>query len=137
MAGLTDTVEAALLDYLMATYIATPFLGLSTTTPTDAGANFTEPVGGAYARLSVPNAQWAAAITGAPSTKANSALFTFPTASAGWGLLTYAGIFDAVSGGNLRVFGPLLVSKSVSAGDTPGFAAGAVILQLGDPTDTY
>lgn len=137
MAGMTDVVEAAILDYLLATYIATPYLGLSTTTPTDAGANFTEPVGNGYTRLSVPNGQWAAAVQGQPSTKANSTLFTFPIASGGWGLITYVGIFDAAAAGNLRLFGALAASKTVASGDTAGLPVGTVILQLGDPVDVY
>jgi hypothetical protein len=144
VAGFVDSVEQKLLDHFLTdpayTPPATMFIGLSSTTPTEAGANFTEPSTGAYARVSTAAADWNAASGTAPATKTNSAVKTFPTATADWAAgsnLTYFGLFDASTAGNLLAFGALTTPKPVLNGDTPSFAAGALILELGDPGDTF
>jgi hypothetical protein len=144
MAGFVDTVEQALLNHFLTdpayTPPATMHIGLSSTTPTEAGANFTEPSGGAYARVSTAAADWGAATGTAPATKSNTAVKTFPTATADWlaGVnLTHFGLFDAASAGNLLCWGALGTAKPVLNGDTASFAAASLILKLGDPGDTY
>jgi len=141
MVGFVDTVEQALLDHFLTdpayTPPATMYLALSTTTPTEAGGNFTEPVGNAYARVSTVAADWSAATGTAPATKTNTATKTFPTATGSWGTVTHFGLYDASTAGNLLAFGLLGTSKTIDNGDTASFAAGALILKLGDPTDTY
>jgi hypothetical protein len=141
MSGPTDAEELAMLDGVFNdpayTPPATRYLALSTTTPTDAGANFTEPVGNAYARVATTAADWSAASGTAPAIKQNSATLSFPTASGAWGTVTHIGIFDAASGGTPRWTGALTASKVVSSGDTAQFTATQITLQLGDPTDTY
>lgn len=144
MPGAVDTEEQALLNGVLqdgsyAGY-ATMWIGLSSTTPTEAGGNFTEPSGGSYARVSTTGADWAAASGTAPATKATSTAKTFPTASADWvsgANLTYFGLFDASTAGNLKWFGALGTAKPVLNGDTASFASGALVLKLGDPGDTY
>lgn len=144
MAGFTDTVEQKMLDHFFTdpayTPPATMYLGLSTTTPAEAGTNFTEPSTGAYARVSTAAADWGAASGTAPAVKSNSAAKSFPTATADWSAaanMTYFGLFDASTAGNLLAFGPLTVAKPVLNGDTASFAIGALVLKLGDPSDTY
>lgn len=144
MPGFVDAIERAVLDHVLTdpawVPAATLYLGLSSTTPTDAGANFTEPSTGSYARISTAAADWAAAIGSAPATKTNTATKTFPTATGDWlsGVnLTYFGLFEALSGGTPIMIGALLVPKSVFSGDTALFNAGALILKLGDPGDSY
>jgi len=144
MAGFTDSVEQAILDGFLqdpsfAGY-ATLYLALSTTTPTEAGGNFTEPSSGAYARVSTTGADWGAATGTAPATKSNTATKTFPTATADWASganFTHFGLYDASSAGTLRAWGALGTAKPVLNGDTASFAAGALVLKLGDPDDTY
>lgn len=144
MAGFTDTLEAAILDGFLTDPAWTPvtpkFIALSSTTPTEAGGNFTEPSGGSYARVSTAAADWAAATGTAPVTKATSTVKTFPTASADWvsgANLTHFGIFDALTVGNLETWGALTVAKPVLNGDTASFASGALVLKQGDPGDSY
>ena len=88
----------------------TVYLGLFTTTLNAAGTG-TEVSGGSYARQSV---SFSAASSGAT---ASSADVTFPTATASWGTVTYAGLYDASTGGNLLYFTPLDVSKTIDSGD--------------------
>lgn len=144
MPGAVDAEEQAILNGVLqdpayAGY-ATMYIGLSSTTPTEAGGNFTEPSTGAYARVATTGADWGAASGTAPAVKSNTAVKTFPTATADWAAgaaMTYFGLFDALTAGNLKWFGLLTTAKPVLNGDTASFAAGLLILKFGDPGDTY
>lgn len=139
MAGFTDSTEQGLLDYFVNTYSATTkYIALSSTTPTEAGTNFTEPAGGAYARVATTSADWSAASGTAPATKTTSAAKTFPTATADWASganLTHFGIYSAATGGTLLAWGALTTPKPVLNQDTPSFGAGSIVLRLGDSGD--
>jgi hypothetical protein len=144
MAGFVDTVEQSMLNHFLTdpAYAppATMYLALSTTTPTEAGTGFTEPSTGAYARVATTATDWAAATGTAPATKTSSVAKTFPTATADWSAgapMTYFGLFSAITAGSLLAFGVLTTPKPVLLGDTAAFAAGALVLKLGDPTDTF
>lgn len=141
MSGPTNAEEQAILDGMMndPAYAppATRYIALSTTTPLEDGTNFTEPVGGSYARVATTAADWNAAAGGAPSTKDNAAALTFPVASGSWGTCTHMGIFDALATGTVKNWAPLTVAKTITSGDTASFAAGQLILKLGDPSDSY
>lgn len=139
-----DSVEQKMLDHFLTdpayTPPATMYIGLSSTTPTDAGGNITEPSGGAYARLATTAADWSAATGTAPATKTNTAVFTFATATANWvasANLTYFLLMDALTAGNCLAFGALGTAKPVLNGDTPSFPAASLVLKQGKPTDTY
>ena len=144
MAGFTDAFERAILDHVLTDPAWTPastlYIGLSSTTPTEAGGNFTEPSTGSYARVSTTASDWSAASGTAPAVKTTTATKTFPAATADWASgsnLTHFGLFDASSAGNLIAWGALTTAKPVLNGDTASFAAGALTLKLGDPSDTY
>jgi hypothetical protein len=144
MAGFTDATEQAILNGLFTdpawTPPATLYLGVSSTTPTEAGGNFTEPSTGSYARVSTAAADWSAASGSAPAVKTNTAVKTFPTATGDWvsgANLTHFGIFDASTAGNLLCWGALGTAKPVLNGDTASFAASALVVKLGDPADSY
>jgi hypothetical protein len=105
--SLTDTFEVRALNWLFTAGAVTRpsawYLGLSTTTPTDAGANFTPPAD-TYARVA---ATFAAGSDVGGNYVANTSVIEFPESTASWGDLTYGGIFDALTSGNLINFGPL------------------------------
>ncbi len=92
------------------TSVATVYVSLWTSDPTDAGSG-TEVSGGSYARTAVT--------FGAPSNgvTTNSANVTFPTATGTWGTVGWIGINDALSGGNLLYHTALDASKSITSGD--------------------
>jgi len=143
-AGFTDSVETAMLDHFMTDPAYTPpttwYMGMSSTTPTDAGGNVTEPSGGNYARVGTVAADWSAASGTAPAVKTNTAVLTFGTASADWvaaANLTYFTMHTLVTAGAVGVFGAMATAKPVLNGDTASFAASSLTLQLGDPGDTY
>jgi hypothetical protein len=141
MAGPVDIEQQAILNGVLqspayAGY-ATLYIGLSTTTPTRAGANFTEPVGNAYARISTTSADWGAATGTTPSVKSNTAIKTFVTATGSWGTVTYFGLFTALTGGLLKWVGLLGTPKAVGTNDTPSFQAATLQLKYGDPADVF
>lgn len=107
------------------------FVGLSSTTPTKAGGNVTEPSGGAYARVQITAAQFNAASASATTTNVEK---SFPTATATWlsgANLTHLVIYDAASAGNFLGFKALDVAKPVISGDTAKIAAGDLDIAMG------
>ena len=131
MANASDYLEVELRKHIFRTgsFTKPTVLGVAlfTVTPSDSGGG-TEVTGGSYARVDVPplDANW----TGASATNGltdNAAAITFPTPSANWGTIVAFGIFDATSGGNLLVWGPITPNKTVNNGDpAPSFAIGAL-----------
>lgn len=133
----TNYLAAKLLDHIFtdAAYSppATLYVALSTTTPTETGTNFTEPSSGSYARVATTAADWNAATSADPSLKDNVNAITFPTATADWSAganMTYYGIYDASTVGNLLLFGAITTPKAVLNGDTANFAAGVLDITL-------
>lgn len=99
-------------------------VGLSTTTPNDAG-NVTEPVGGGYARKA--HASWNTASGGATS---NNGAVTFTTATGSWGSpFTHAVVFNAATEGVAMMWGDV-EDQAVDVGDTVEFQNGAIDITL-------
>ena len=127
MAGFSDYYENKVIDHMLRNQAFTPpatvYVGLYTAAPTDAGGG-TEVSGGSYARQAVT---LAAASNGATQ---NSADITFPTATADWGTIVAAGLFDAASAGNLLAWNNLTASKTVNSGDTFKITAGSLTISV-------
>lgn len=99
------------------------YFGLSTTTPTAAGGNVTEPSGGSYARVTVVNnATNFPAASG--QAKSNGTAITFAEATGSWGTCTHFVLYDALSGGNMIAYGALTASRLIESGSTASFAIG-------------
>ena len=126
--ALTDTYETILLKYLLTTDSVTRptnwYVGLyaSGNQPSDSSAG-TELSGNAYARQSVTFS-----VSGNSGT--NSGTITFPTATASWGTITFAGIFDASSGGNLIAYAQLGASKTIDTNDILQISNNSLTLTL-------
>jgi hypothetical protein len=143
VAGFSDYLENKLIDHILRntayTVPTTIYIGLYTAAPTDAGGG-TEVTGGSYARVQVgpSTTAWNAtqggtsgASSGTGGATANAADVVFATPSANWGVVTHFGVFDAVSAGNLLLWAPLTVSKTINNGDAaPKFLAGALTITL-------
>ena len=129
----TDFLENELLDHVFGSgnrnyaAAANQFVALSTTIPTDAGGNFTEPAVGAYARVSRADTNWTVAAAGALD---NNADIVFPTATANWGTIVYAGIFDLITAGNLLMIGDIIPDQAVNSGNDSQFDLGAFDVTL-------
>jgi hypothetical protein len=100
--GITDALEISLADRAFGSAAYTPpanvHVGGSTTRPTDAGANVTEPSGGAYARVSKTND---ATRFPSGSLKQLAEDVQFPIATASWGRLKWATFHTASTAGTL------------------------------------
>lgn len=122
----SNYLEDRLLDHQLGgpDYVrpATVHVALYTTAPTDAGGGV-EVSGGNYSRVAVTNnsTNFPAASGG---TKSNGTVVSFPIPSAGWGLVTHFGLFDAASGGNLLRWGALTIPKTIDPGDLVNFPPG-------------
>ena len=105
------------------TSVATVYVSLWTSDPTDAGSG-TEVSGGSYARTAVT--------FGAPSNgvTTNSADVTFPTATASWGTVGWIGINDALTSGNLLYHTALGTAKAIDSGDIFKIASGNLSVTL-------
>ena len=91
------------------------YVSLHTGDPGATGAN--EVSGGSYARVQNDpgNANWSDEATGGQSKNVSD--LTFPAPTANWGVVTYAGLWDASTVGNFITRAPLAVSKTVNNGD--------------------
>jgi hypothetical protein len=143
-ASFTDFAENKIADAVMRGQSlgvpATWYVALYTTCPTDSTAG-TEVSGGSYARVAVTAslANWAGtqsagsttASSGTGGTTSNNAAITFPAPTASWGVVTCVGVTDASTSGNIWIYTPLAVSKTINNGDAaPSFAAAALTVQV-------
>ena len=122
----SNYLENKVLDHVFGgvayTAPATLYVGLFTSSPGETGSG-TEVSGGSYARQTI-----AFTVTG--SQASNTAAVEFPTATASWGTITFAAIYDALSGGNLLAYGALTTSKTIDNGDVFRIPAGDFDINL-------
>lgn len=119
MVGLSSYGEGQVLTPLT----TTAYVSLHTADPVNTGAN--ELSGSAYARQGPTTFANAGAN---PTVASNSAIVTYPAATAPWGTVTHFGIWDAATLGNFRGSGALVTPKAINTGDTARFAANALTI---------
>ena len=142
---MTDYLENKVTDWLLRGQGYAPpspmYVGLFTAAPSDTGGGTEVSTSGTnYARAGVtPSlANWSGtqsagsttASSGTGGLSSNNGAITFNTPSASWGTVTHFGIFDAVSGGNLLVWGALGASQAVGSGQVVQFNAGQLTITL-------
>jgi hypothetical protein len=127
MAEMSNFLENALINATLRnttyTSVATVYVSLWTSDPTDAGSG-TEVSGGSYARTAVTFAAPSNGVT------TNSADVTFPTATASWGTVGWIGINDAATSGNLLYHSPLDTAKTIDSGDIFKISTGNLSVTL-------
>ena len=127
MAEMSNFLENALINATLRnttyTSVATVYVSLWTSDPTDAGSG-TEVSGGSYARTAVT--------FGSPSNgvTTNSGDVTFPTATASWGTVGWIGINDAATSGNLLYHTALDTAKAIDSGDIFKISTGNLSVTL-------
>lgn len=126
MAGnLSDYLENKVLDHFLGTTAytmpATVYIALYTAAPNDAGGG-TEATGGSYARQT---ATFSAASGGATSNDTNIDFASMPAAT-----IVAIGVHDAITSGNLLVWGTLSSNKALDAGDTLRIATGDLDISI-------
>lgn len=131
MSSFTDYTENLVLNWLLTTNSATRptawYVGLFTAAPSDTGGG-TEVSGNGYARA----ATGTISVSGtSPTNATNSAAIEFAAASGGnWGTITHAGIFDALTSGNLLAWAALSTSRTINDGDVLRIPAGDLDVTL-------
>jgi hypothetical protein len=127
MAEMSNYLENALINgTLRATSYTAPttvYVALYTSDPTDADTG-TECSGTSYVRQSVT--------FGAPSNgvSTNSAAVEFPQAGGAWGTISFIGLRDASTAGNLLYHTALDTSKTIATGDVFRIAIGSLSVTL-------
>ena len=108
---------------------ATYYFGLSTTTIQIDGTGATEPSSGSYARVALTNnkTNWG---TASNASLTNSTAVTFAESSASWGTITYVGMWDALTSGNLWWFDVLTPARAVATTTTVLFAIGSITVSM-------
>jgi hypothetical protein len=133
----SDYLEDKVLDHVFGgnayTAPTTLYVGLFTTTPTDSAVG-TEVSGNAYARESV-----AFTVSGTnPTEAASNAAVEFTAATGSWGTVTYAGVFDALTSGNMIAYSQLTdpadlstpLPKTIGTGDVFRISSGNLKVRL-------
>lgn len=132
----TTARRNAMLDHSFGSVDDTPevthWIGWSTTEPTDAGANITEPSVGSYARFAITNndTNWPNAAGGV---KSNGTVFTFVESTAAQGTAGWFVLFDAVTAGNAVAWGALGETIPVGNNFTLNFPIGSIDLTRSTP----
>lgn len=121
----SNYLQTNILNYVLKGAAFTPpsnlYLALFTTAPALDGTGGTEVsfTGTGYARVSIAStgSSWSAP-SGAGLTYTNINELTFPVpGSTAWGTITYSGLYDAATGGNLMWLCAIGTAKPVSPGD--------------------
>lgn len=130
----SNYLENAILDHVFGADTFTPpedvWIALYTANPGENGDAETNEVDGiGYARVELENnlTNWPAASNGS---KANGTAIEFGTPGAGgWGEVTHFAVVDTASGsGNILVYGPLTVAKTINEDDDVSFDVGALVI---------
>lgn len=105
------------------------YIGLSTTAPTTAGGNVTEPSDSAYARVRLSSLS-------APSggEVKNSQAISFADSTTDWGQVTHFVIYDAATGGNLLIYNTLDKPRTIQSDSQVSFKVNGLELSLKDVT---
>lgn len=111
----SNTTETHVLNYLLTSASVTRptawYLALYTSNPAeDNSGTEVSTSGTAYARQSV-------SFTVSGNSASNTSEIEFPTATASFGTVTHAAVFDASTGGNMIAYGALATSKTIDTGD--------------------
>ena len=124
MSAKTDYLENAILNYVLLNNVVpfstpgTVYVGLFTQNPTDTGSLTNEVSGTGYVRKLVTFSTPAGGVT------SNDSLITFPAAgSGGWGTVSYFGILDESTSGNMLYHGPLDDSRAILEDDVLSITA--------------
>lgn len=127
MAEMSNFLENSLINAVLRntsyTSPTTTYLALYTSDPTDADTG-TEVTGGSYVRQSITFSSPSNGVT------SNSSAIEFPQATADWGTITYVGIRDAVTSGNLLFHTALDASKVINNGDIFKITSGNLSVTL-------
>jgi hypothetical protein len=124
MAGFSNYWKNQALDHLLA---SGGYVGLSKADPLADGSGLDEPSGGGYARVQTTSSDWNSAVAGI---KNNKNPIIFSKCSSGWGVITYAVLFDSLVGGIMLAYVPLVESVDVVSNDIRIFSANSLVFTV-------
>jgi hypothetical protein len=105
------------------------YMGVSTTAIQNDGTGATEPTDVAYSRVLIPNTK--VSFTNANNGSLTNAVeFEFPESQTSWGIITHFFLADAITGGNIKIFGQLTNSRTVETGTILVLEVGALQINL-------
>jgi hypothetical protein len=112
--NLSDYLKNQVINHLLRNQAFTPpatlYLALFTAAPSSSGGG-TEVSGGSYARQVI-----ALDAPSTPGVTQNTSDIVFPTPTANWGTITHGAVFDAVTAGNMLLFGAMVQARTVLSG---------------------
>lgn len=129
----SNSLENSILDHILGgpdyTRVATVYVALYTSAPTDAGGG-TQVTGSGYARVSLTNntTNFPNASSGQ---KTNGTLISFPQATGDWSAgadITHFAIHSHVSNDAIMYWGSLTTPKKVFNGDTIRIPIGSLVI---------
>lgn len=143
MASATNFLENRIVDWLLRGQAFTPpstvYVALFTSPTTEAGGG-TEVSGGGYARVAVPCTLAAWSGTQGPNTTtpssgtggqtSNNNAITFPVATAPWGTVTHVALYNAATGGNMLLHGPLSPAVTIQQSEQLIIPAGQLTVTV-------
>ena len=120
--AITTWASNQILDHLLGrapllTPPANYFMGVSSTPISSEGIGMTEPSGGGYQRLAIPNNKNSFTMA-ADKMVTLATEFRFPNSTTPWGVMTNFFIADALTGGNVWWSGSLIHSRNVELSTT-------------------
>lgn len=121
--ALTNAYASTLVNSIIS---ANPWMGLSSATPDSDGDNFVEPTVGGYARTNYASTMG----TAVNGVRENDEIIYFPETTAGWGTLTYFGLFSSETADTPQVYGALDDDVTVQANYVPLFRVGQFQLSI-------
>lgn len=126
MAGMTSFLQKKILDDFLSiasyTVPTTLYVSLHTSSPGEPGSHAAEVAASGYARQSITTKMSATDATTGISV--NTATLTFGAAAADWGIVAALGVEDALTVGNMCLFGAPTTPKTVKNGDSFPLIAG-------------
>jgi hypothetical protein len=131
-ASLSDESEVAYLEHIngkASNAMVTPvYLALCTVVPTDAstGTSITEANYTGYARKKVEGADWAAAVSGSPTSQANANTLTFAACTAGTSTVIAWALCTLLTLGRITFWGTA-TSTVISTTQTPATVAAGLL----------
>jgi hypothetical protein len=134
MTSFTSYAQKKLQDHMLGlaayTMPTTVYASLHTTNPTDAGSLAGEITtsGSGYIRVAITSLMNATdSVTGI---SANNATILFGPALVDWGTVSFVAYSDAITGGNMLMYGPLTEVQTTPIGESVQFSTGQFVSQL-------
>lgn len=130
MSAFSNYLEGRIVEhFLRANNVASPttvYLALFTSDPAEDGSG----AEAAFTNYVRKAAAWTALDASGQTKNTSSIAFDPNGNSSASAVITHAAIFDAVTAGNMLIYGPLASSKTLQVGDVLSFAANALTITI-------